>query len=317
MDGNPPGVLALTLKGNVVAVRIIEGVPYQSKSAPWWDLKAHDLGNGHIEVTGKQGTELVELDWSKEVLRDHLEMLALYHEEHAEEIARERREKSLRVAANRAKTRVRKLCKAMGADTLLTLTYRANQTGLDLCKVHLKEFVRRMRRLMPDFRAVCGFEKQTRGAWHVHMATVRLPADLPARNGVKVKSFNVIRAVWRSVTKDYGGNIDVSAKKRNSERSAARIASYISKYITKAFEEGEKWVNRWTKFGDVDLPKPMHLGRYDSEADMIREACRVATVEHVDTMFRSHFGDWFYLALERPPQARKGPIAGASHATLH
>jgi len=305
------------LKGNVVTVRIIEGVPYMSKAAPWWDLKAHDLGNGHIEVTGKQPLEWVELDWTKDQIADHLEMVRLYLEENAEAVAEEKRARSIKVAANRAKTRVRKLCKAMGADTLLTLTYRANMEELDVCKAHLKEFVRRMRRLIPDFRAVCGFEKQKRGAWHVHMATVRVPAELKAANGVKVKSFNVIRSIWRSVAKDHGGNIDVQSKKRNSQRSPARIASYLSKYITKAFEEGEKWANRWTKFGDVEISKPMDLGRFTSEVDMLRAACQLGNGELVDTMFRSHFGDWFYLALEGPPRGLEQPEKGRGYVGMH
>ncbi|WP_406623060.1 hypothetical protein [Acidovorax sp. SDU_ACID1] len=215
-------------------------------------VKAHDLGAGHIEVSGVERTCWQELGWTAGQIQDYLDMLA--DPDHQSDV--DKRARALEVAANRAKTRVRKLCKAMGADTLMTLTYKGNQQDLALCKAHLKEFVRRVRRVIPDFRAVCGFEQQKRGAWHVHMATVRLPASLKARNGVLVKSWNVLRAIWRSVTKAHGGNVDISARKRHSQRTAARIAAYLSKYITKAFEEGDKWSNRWTKFGDVEVPPP-------------------------------------------------------------
>lgn len=280
-----------------MTVRIIDGVAYLSKSAEWWQVKAHPLGNGHTEVTAKRGTDWIECQWTKDQIADHLQMCA----DQEEELAEERKEKSLAVAANRAKKRVRQLCKAMGADTLLTLTYRANQQDLQLCKEHLEAFARRMKTLIPGFRAVCGFEQQKRGAWHVHMATVKLPATLPARNGVKVKSFNIIRAVWAKVTKDLGGNIDISSRKRHSQRSAARIASYLSKYITKAFAEGEKWMNRWTKYGKCDVPLPVDLGRFPDAGQALQAAFSVVCGETVDTSHYSHFGDWFYMALERPP----------------
>lgn len=265
-----------------------------------FSVKAHELGNGHVEVSGVEVMKWQELDWNDSMIQDHLDMLEAAVDEE------ERRARALLIAANRAKTRVRRLCKAMGADTLMTLTYKANQTDLDICKKHLKEFVRRVRKLIPDFRAVCGFEKQKRGAWHVHMATVKLPGALKAKNGVKVKSWNVLRAIWLAVTKEYGGNVDVQARKRHSQRTPARIASYISKYITKAFEEGEKWVNRWTKFGDCDVPAPVDLGTFASVDEALRQAALVYMGGRVDTMHMSRWQDWFYFAFEGEPVGIKG-----------
>ena len=291
-----------------MAIRILEnfdGTRYavESYHDGVFRVKAHELGNGHVEVSGVERTVWRELDWSEGMIQDHLDMLAQPENQVSEE---EKRARSLEVAANRAKTRVRKLCKAMGADTLLTLTYKANQDDLALCKAHLKEFVRRVRRLSPDFRAVAGFEKQKRGAWHVHLATVALPSSLTAKNGVKVKSWNVLRAVWRSVTKQCGGNVDISAKKRNSQRTAARIASYISKYITKAFQEGEKWANRWTKFGDTDIPAPVDLGEFHALDEALKSAAMVYISGRVDTMHLSRWGDWFYFAFEGQPIGQGG-----------
>ena len=292
-----------------MAVRILPDpvlgrVAYGSYYDGVFRVKAHDLGNGHVEVSGVERTCWQELDWTQAQIQDHLDMVA-----DADIDEDEKRKRALAVASNRAKTRVRKLCKAMGADTLMTLTYKLNQADLDLCKKHLKEFVRRVRRLIPDFRAVCGFEKQKRGAWHVHMATVKLPASL-LRNGVKVKSWNVLRAVWLSVAKEFGGNVDVSAKKRNSQRSSARIASYISKYITKAFEEGDKWTNRWTRFGDVEIPPPVDLGEFKNVDDALRSAALIYMGGKVDTMHLSRWGDWFYFAFEGQPMEREGGSHG-------
>lgn len=281
-------------------------VAFESYHDGTYRVKAHELGNGHVEISGVEVTRWRELDWSESVIQDHLDMLARHAEENAEEVEAEKKKRALQIAANRAKTRVRKLCKAMGADTLMTLTYKANQTDLEVCKKHLKEFVRRVRRLIPDFRAVCGFEQQDRGAWHVHMATIKLPAALAAVNGVKVKSWNVLRAIWRSVTKGDGGNVDVQARKRHSQRTPARIASYISKYITKAFELGEKWVNRWTKFGDCEVPAPVDLGEFESVGEALKQAALVYMGGRVDTMHMSRWQDWFYFAFEGEPVGSKG-----------
>ena len=276
-------------------IRIIDNVAYRSKSTDSYRLKAHDLGNGHVEVVGSRMTTWEELDWSPSVVADHLEMMAAYRLEHEEEIKARHAEQS----ARRAKKRVRRLCKAMGANTLLTLTYRINEGDIARCKADLKEFNRRVLRVIPSFRFVAAFERQKRGAWHVHMAVERVPKELPAKNGVKVKSYNVLRSIWRSVTKDRGGNVDVQAAKRNSQRSPARIASYISGYIVKAFEDGEAELNRWTKYGDFDLPPSVDLGVFTSTADLMRSAFSLLFDSHTVDVFRfDRWKDWFVLYAE-------------------
>lgn len=113
-----------------------------------------------------------------------------------------------------------------------------------------------MRELIPGWFYVAAFERQERGAWHAHMAVHRLPAELSTKAGVKVKSYNVIRAVWRAVTGELGGNIDVQARKRNSRRAPSKIAAYLSKYMTKAFAEGDPWSNRFSCSRGVTVPSP-------------------------------------------------------------
>lgn len=214
-------------------------------------------------------------------------------EQLAEQEAR-RKALCLSVAANRAKANIRRLCKTINADALLTLTYRANQQDLAVCKRHLKEFVRRLRRVCPGFAAVAGFERQKRGAWHVHLAC---PARLMAM-GHGVKSFNVIRAIWRSVTGDLGGNIDVSKRFRAHRSSCARIAAYVSKYITKAFSEGDKWSNRWTRFGDMAIADAIRL-ETDSLRDLIIHAYRTvgASGEVAGAVIGAEAA-WFFFAGE-------------------
>lgn len=142
---------------------------------------------------------------------------------------------------------------------MLTLTYAANMRDWDTLKRHTKEFNRRMARIIPGWFYVAAFERQERGAWHAHMAVHRLPQSIELKPGVTLKSFNVIRAVWRAVTKEHGGNIDVQARKRNSRRAPSKIAAYIAKYMTKAFADGEPWSNRFSSSRGVTVPKPERI----------------------------------------------------------
>jgi len=275
-------------------IRIIDGVAYEGKRSGDFTLKAVDLGNGHLEVSSSRNMVWEEQEWSPIAIEMYLECVEKDREERADEL----RERSAKIAANRAKKKVRHLCKAMAADSLLTLTYRANEQDLDRVKKDLKEFNRRVLRVLPGFCFVAGFEQQKRGAWHVHCAVQRIPSELPASNGVKVRSFNVLRSIWRSITKDRGGNVDVSKGKKN--RSAARIAAYISKYVTKAFVEGEKWVNRWAKYGAIKAPEPVVLGRFETFREVIAYGCELLESTHVvDSMIASRWGDWFYLSAEK------------------
>lgn len=271
------------------------------QAADWFKVTAHPLGPGQVELTAKKPSYYVE-GTEDDLTNDQKRQLnairsgtipALTDEEIAA-----RRALSLRVAANRAKTRVRKFCKVIRADSLLTLTYKANMQDLQRCKRHLREFVRRLRRVCPTFRAVATFEKQKRGAWHVHMATPRVVLI----GGRDVKSYNVIRSIWRSVTGQDGGNIDVSRRYRAGRMSAAKIASYISKYIIKAFGEGEAHSDRWTRFGEMEVPPAIDLGIVRDPLDMIVSIYGLLDSGfEVCTAIYSHFGDWLFLAAESPP----------------
>lgn len=277
-------------------LRIIEGVAYEGKRNGQFQVKAVEIGQ-HIELSAVRTMTWQELDMSPIAIEHALEAAA----RHREETQEERRSMCAKIAASRAKKNVRRLCKAMGADTLLTLTYRANQTDLRLCKAHLKEFVRRVMRVWPQFKAVAAFEQQDRGAWHVHLATVAVPKELTHKSGVQVKSYNLLRAIWRSVTKELAGNIDVARRKRNSKRSAAKIAAYISKYITKDFELGEKWSNRWTRFGDIEKPQEIILGLVNMPIDVITLCYQMCQGYKIADTHLSRWHDWFFIHAEKSP----------------
>ena len=199
----------------------------------------HDLGNGQKEVL------IQRLDVVPD-MRGLKPYSALSQAE--------KDEKNKDRAARRAKSTIRRRVKAMGMNSLLTLTYKENMQDEATIKEHLEEFVRRMRKLIPGFAYVAGYERQKRGAWHAHLAVHQVQSHF-MQAGVRVKSFNVIRAVWRSVTGELGGNIDLQKKRRNSRKTVAQLAAYISKYMTKAFTEGEKYSKRWTA-SRFSMPAP-------------------------------------------------------------
>lgn len=281
-----------------------DGLVLLPHRAEFYEVKGHQLTATQLEMSAKKPRYYTEgtlddlTDFQRRELRAKQE--GRYPEPTGAE-QEERRLKALTIAANRAKTNVRKWCKVINADSLLTLTYKGNQTDLQLCKKHLREFVRRMYRICPEFRGVAGFEPQERGAWHVHMGCPRTALVVQGDKSIKVKSYNVIRAIWRSVTGEWGGNIDVQRRKRNSQRSPARIAAYLSKYMLKSFDEVEAGTNRWTRFGPMEMPRVLDLGIVWDTADMLSN-CFGLVGDNTDivTARYSHFGDWFYLAAESP-----------------
>lgn len=182
--------------------RIIGRDVYEGKYSPdEFEVVYHDLGNGHHEASI---AKVVVWEHTNTMTEECYAMaLEQWAKEDTPEARAEKEAANAERAARRAKTKVRRMCKVMGVDALLTLTYRANQTDLKLCKAHMKEFVRRVRRVIPGFVYVAAFEQQERGAWHVHMAIHKLPFKL-AWEGVKVNSYSVVRAIWRRVVGDLG-----------------------------------------------------------------------------------------------------------------
>jgi hypothetical protein len=284
-------------------LKIVDGVPFLGKGTDRFKVKALDLGHGHLEVVASRVIAWEEAEWDDEARE--LAMKAIERAK-AERDPEEEAQKNRNRAARRARTRIRRLCKAMGADTLLTLTYRALETDLSRAKADLKEFNRRLLRELPGFRFVACFERQERGAWHMHLATAGLPVWFERVNQsgqrYRVKSFEVFRAIWRSVTKDRGGNVDVARRKRNSQRGPAKIASYIAKYIGKAFEDSmDAGRNRWAKYGDCEVPEPLELGTVACLREALEAAFVLLDDDHVCvTSSLDRWQEWYFLAAEKP-----------------
>lgn len=283
-------------------LRLIDGIFFKSKQSDDWTLRLHDLGHGHREaVIGRHEV------W-EEMHRATADEQALW-DLNRELDADARHLANLKRSARRAKTKVRRMVKVLGLDALLTLTYRENQTDLPLCKAHMKEFIRRVRKLLPGFVYVAAFEQQKRGAWHVHMAVHKLPTVL-AWSGTKVKSYNVIRAVWRSVVGDLGGNIDQQRRRKFSRQSSAKLAAYLSKYMLKAFEDGDDWSNRYSGSAGVVIP-PAQVLRFQAAklAELIDLAYGVVAVGACQvSTWLSRYGDAFFISTEDGAGWQEPPI---------
>lgn len=248
-------------------------------------VTVHDLGEGQREVLITRGDRFHETS-------------PFAGQRWGDKTDEEREADNIDRAARRAKSEVRRRCKAMGLDTMFTLTYRANQQDEALCKLHMNLFVKRLHKLIPGFRYVAAFERQERGAWHVHMAVHRVQSYF-MKDGVRVKSFDLLRAIWRSVVGELGGNVDVSKRKKSARKTVAQLAAYLSKYMTKAYAEGEEHSKRWTS-SRMKLSEPMRrLVRHKNLKEIIADL--VAEYAPAGTVVRCHLvdgGRGFFMTVE-------------------
>ncbi len=173
-----------------------------------------DYGDGYVE--GSWGT--VGIRWRKKTIRGKSK----------------NREENIKRSKARTKAEVRRKCMAMGADHLLTLTYRENKTDKEETMHDVEVFIRKVHEKLPGWKYVMVPERQKRGAIHFHVA---------------VKGFQdviFLRNVWRETVAE--GNIDIKYKEMKAQNGKwkkgnsytwgkADLATYLAKYITKEPEE--------------------------------------------------------------------------------
>jgi len=213
-------------------------------------MKATEWDNGHREVTIWREQPEMERTLERAIERDC--------KAHAPRGFGDR-EQSTQASVRRAKQSVRLLCKSMMVNSLWTLTYRANVTDRELVLKHLDAFRRRTEKVLGEWRYIAVLEKQERGAYHLHIATHALPERL-VQGGVRVKSWDVMRAIWRRITGDLGGNFDESkrgsrwSKKRKPIRGAGNIARYIAGYVAKDMLESPINRKRYSRSTGIEVP---------------------------------------------------------------
>ncbi|VVE82358.1 rolling circle replication-associated protein [Pandoraea sputorum] len=174
-------------------------------------------------------------------------------------------EDSMLSAAKRAKQQVRLRCKAIGADRMITLTYRENMLDKEKMKRDF-DALRRLLGRVQDFQYVAVAEQQKRGAWHLHIA-------------VKGRqNYRVLRSLWLRVVGENNGNVDV----RNPNREVGlrhKIASYIGKYIVKNFDEHKLNEKRYWASRGIKIPEAETIAHFieDSAGHAIVAAYDAAT----------------------------------------
>jgi hypothetical protein len=142
--------------------------------------------------------------------------------------ASENREANDDDAGRRAKKNVRHRCKAIGADRMVTLTYRENMVDRDQALKHWKAFCRRLGKVK-HFFYVAVIEEQERGALHFHVA-------VQGR-----QNYALLRSIWQSVLGTDSesrqmGQVNVRDPHRFGfgPKGAHKLASYIAKYCGKS-----------------------------------------------------------------------------------
>lgn len=292
---------------NSLTTKYLDGAIYARSLTPYsYDLRVHDLGHGHVEATALPKYGWYELDASPETIataaiaQGHIwaggeigEWVPAPKPTEAELLDRAAMNRAR--SARRARTQVRRLVKAKNLDTMLTLTYRENMTDRSrLCR-DFDVFVKRIRRLIPGFEYVCVFEPQKRGAWHAHVAVQRVLSHY-MHKGVLVRSYDLLRSVWRAVVGE--GNVDVSRSARKRQRNIGKLAGYLSKYIGKGFDEHQEG-DSYRASGRA-LPKPIVMRSLATSADGAgTDLLRLLTSFYPDGEFHSAYLDCggYYMAI--------------------
>lgn len=282
-----------------------------------WDVRTWE-SNGVMERSARQVIAWTEefpytppLSWDEYIAQFDYDPAkqARLEAEYLEEIE-EKRQKSLKSAARRAKTLCRRFIISEGFDEMLTLTYRENQPDRELCKQHFKEWVRRMKRALGAFRYCAAFEPQERGSMHVHCATKRLP-DHAKYKGVKIKAWQVGTRIWRDIVGADNGMCFVGAgaskfgKGRRKNLTLAKMANYVSKYILKDYELAPEASNRYSRSNGAVLAV-IHTMRLNGTLSEVIAAC--FEVKDGDVMVShsvSRWNDSWWLCTESA--VRVGP----------
>jgi len=238
-----------------VAVSSIDfgGVSGVSDYKPdWWV----DDGDKNTWQDGYTARRRVFPDGQCEVsvcLDKHYLGAAVYPANRAKRGESEKREQNQDVAGRAAKKAVRHRCKALGADRMVTLTYRDNVTDRERALKDWKAFCRRLGKVN-GFQYVAVIEHQERGAIHFHVA-------------VKGRqSYALLRSIWqRVVGRDEGGREMGQVNVREPRmfgfgpRGAHKLASYIAKYCGKGFDpvDANKTLNQKRYFSSRGIVVPV------------------------------------------------------------
>lgn len=156
---------------------------------------------------------------------------------------------------HRARQKVRWLVKSMGADHMVTFSYRENMVDVERLKSDWAKFVRLFKAKYPKWKFVAVREYQDRGALHLHVAT-------KGKQDIKY-----LRRCWYmalGASPDAAGDatpgqIDVTGPKRHWGSGGYlwrpdKLSGYLTKYLHKAFDIEAKGAKRYWHAKDIDKP---------------------------------------------------------------
>lgn len=292
--------------------RIVDGILFEGnrRSDAWdvaiWEVKGHREVSVRPVIEWREVGQVPVLNWGRKPLGE-LDPVA------DADLIEEKRQRALEKAAQRAKTMCRRIIKAEGFNELLTITYRENQQDRALCKAHFKEWVRRMKAALGgEFRYCASFERQERGAMHVHVACHKLPRHAE-RKGIKIEGWRLGTEAWRSIVGSDNGLCFVGGKSRKGHsrkgvnRSAAKMAEYVSKYIMKDYADAPEESNRYSRSNGAPVGKPERLRLVGANlADVIGAVFECKDGDVVVSHRLGKFCDSYWLCTEpgAPPGQR-------------
>ena len=174
----------------------------------------------------------------------------------------EQDERTKQAAVSRARKAIKRKVLQMGADRMLTLTFRENQGDIDEAWKAFKALVRKLRKTWKDFTYLAVPEKQKRGAWHFHLALSGYH-DVSVIRQAWVQVVGTVRVVgqlagFSTYLEKSGGNVDITKPRKQIDKNSwnpANIAGYLGKYLAKTFETVES-LNRRRYSSGGDIPEP-------------------------------------------------------------
>lgn len=199
--------------------------------------------------------------------------------------------------ANRARRRVRWLCREIAADHLVTLTTRESSNSRPELMKRFERFVREYRKALDGrpwlYVAVAEPHPSNPGHWHVHVA---------CRGGVMIRTAN---RIWWSICGGQGqGNVDVKRFKTiDGDCGSMGLARYIAKYVVKGFSAEDREAGT-RRFRSAIIPLS-ERHRLIIEADapelalkMLLRALRVGRGDLQVFFYPDRSGFWFSCSAE-------------------
>ena len=204
-----------------------------------WSVKIHDFGK-----------QWVESSWGKVDPRPGKRGFK------GRSVNKEQNEKRARA---RAKGEIRRKCLSIGADHLVTLTYRDNVEDRERVLTDLERLRRMLSRVGYPMPYVAVLECQKRGAIHPHLA-VRGFQDI-----------RLLRRCWYKIVGKAQGQVNVKGPRPGT--SPVKLARYLSKYISKDIDSQPREFEEHRYFCSLGITVPTEryqfvLVRHTRETEM-------------------------------------------------